>query len=358
MKNTSLLAGALLALAPIASLTIPGCSGGSSGGPSPTATPTSTAVATATPTTNPTTGPTQGPAQTSNLTLGNGQRAVFTSRVTGTAIAGTIQILPAAANAARTTRAFPFSVTAGTYGYTGTVTPPRAFSVQGNFGSFGSFTMTGLLPTATQPGSFTLTTNGETETGAIPIPGQTFPTPTPTSVGSNYNLTGNLAFSNVSSGSDVVSTALNSFKDLQQGGKLTNTTYSGTKFQGVALNGTTAVLNGNGTARIVNVFLTSANLSNLSSSKPFSVGDVLSLPATTTSSTVQLSQTTVQGTSIKIVAWRTTSGTATIKAIGTNSLTVELNAHFEPTGFGGGKGSFDLKGTLTGTGLTVENKSL
>ncbi|BCM89919.1 hypothetical protein IAD21_01769 [Abditibacteriota bacterium] len=353
MKNTFFLAGALLVLAPVVVLTVPGCSGGS-GGPSPTATPTSTA--TATPSTNPTTGPTQGPAQTSNLTLGNGQRAVLTSRVTGTAIAGTIQILPAMATAAVKTRAIPFSFTAGTYNFTGTVTPPRGYSIQGNFGSFGAFTMTGQLPTATQAGSYTLTVNGQTESGVIPIPGQPFPTPVPTSVGGNYNLTGNLTFSNVSSGSDIVSTPLNSFKDLKQGGKLTNSTFNGTKFQSVALNGTTEVLNGNGTARILNVFLSSADLSNISNSTPFSVGQVLQLPASTVSSTVQLSQTTIQGTSIKIVAWRTTSGTATIKAIGTNSVTVELNAHFEPTGFGGGKGSFDLKGTLTGTGLEVKNQ--
>ncbi|RYX84910.1 hypothetical protein EON83_08195 [bacterium] len=365
MKNTSFLAGALFVLAPVVVLSVPGCSGGNGGIVTPTATPTATTIpttsSTTVPTTNPTTNPTatpiptQGPAQTSNLILGNGQRAILTTRTTGTAIAGTLQILSSTATAGIKTRAIPFSFVAGTYVITGTVTPPRGYTMQGNFGTFGAFQMSGLLPTATQTGTYTLTVNGETESGIIPISGQPFPTatPVPTSPGGNYNLTSTLAFSSVSSDSDVLSTPITSFSDLTEGGKITNGTISGAKFQSVALNGTTGPLTGNGTKRVLSGFLVSyESVTNL---KTFSVGQVINLNLQT--SQFQLAQTTLQGTSFKFAAWRTTSGTATIKSLGTNFISVDVNAHFEPTGFAGGKGSFDLKGTLTGTGLTILNTS-
>lgn len=330
MKHTSFLAGLLLVTAPLAALTIPGCGGGNGGiigGNTPT--PTSPAI------------------QTSNLTLGNGQRAILKLTQSGTALTGTIQILASATPAK--TNAINFDITVGTYTITGTVTPPRGYSIQGNFGTFGAFSMTGQLPTATESGSYSLTVNGQTDTGTVP-PYSTSATPAPTSSG-NYKLTGSLTFSDVSSGSDIVSTSISSFNDLPDGGTLTNA--NGGKFQVLALSGASGVSAGNGTTRTLGIGL--ASYTSPTNLKPFSVGQEIPLNIAA-GSVIQLSQTIVTGTSIKAAVWRSSSGSVVVKAIGTNSISLELkNVHFDPTPVVGGKGSFDLKGTLSATGLTVKS---
>lgn len=158
-------------------IVLTGCSGSGTGGAfQPNATPTPTA--TATPTTP------QPAAQVSNLTLGNGQRAILTTTVDGNnKITGSVQILAPAvvpAVAKIGTKAFSFSIPLSTYGIvSGTFTPPRSYNITGNFGALGSFSMSGLLPTTTQEGTYTLSVNGQTESGIIAKVGQTFPTPTP-----------------------------------------------------------------------------------------------------------------------------------------------------------------------------------
>ena len=162
------LTGAVLPVALI------GCGGG--GGTSPLKTRTGVTPTPVTPQTLALT-----PA---TFTLQNGQRVTLTGTRTGTQLKGNLKV--AAAPLARLQtgsqkQAFPFQIAVGNYGYTGTFTPPRGFNIVGNFGSLGSFTMSGQLQTTTQDGSYSLTTNGTTDTGILPATGT--PTGTPTATG-------------------------------------------------------------------------------------------------------------------------------------------------------------------------------
>ncbi len=179
MKHTSLFAGALLTTTPLA-LLISGCGGGNGGGflgGNPTATPVVTATATGTPLATATTVPTG--AQTSNFTLGNGQRAILTTVVgANNTLSGTIQIL-APALISRSTKALTTSIKIGTFQITGTFSPPRGFQFTVTDGGQTLFSMSGQLATATQTGSYTLNFNGQTDSGIIPTLGTPFPTATP-----------------------------------------------------------------------------------------------------------------------------------------------------------------------------------
>ena len=70
-------------------------------------------------------------------------------------------------------RGFDQEITAGSYDLTGTAAETNTFNVSGTFPSRGggAFTVTGTFPTPTQSGTYTLTSNGQTATGGIPIPG-------------------------------------------------------------------------------------------------------------------------------------------------------------------------------------------
>lgn len=172
-----LLLASVLCVVPIMAL-VPGCGGGSNGqGLIPSTTP------------NPAT------TQASNMTLGNGQRAILTTTTRGTEITGTLQVLPPAVNPLRaTTRALTYSFGVGTYQISGTFTAPRGFSITGTDGGQPLFTMTGQLSTATLAGSYSLTVDGQTDTGVIPKVGQAFPT-TPPVTPPPTTITSNLTFS-------------------------------------------------------------------------------------------------------------------------------------------------------------------
>ena len=105
------------------------------------------------------------------FTLQNGQRVTLTGTRTGTQLKGNLKVAAAPLSRLQTGSqnvAFPFSIAVGNYGYTGTFTPPRGFTIVGDFGALGSFTMSGQLQTTTQNGSYSLTTNGVTDSGIIP----------------------------------------------------------------------------------------------------------------------------------------------------------------------------------------------
>lgn len=167
MKNlyTKRLALALALCGAVLPLTIVGCGGGGGGGgllsPQGPQTPQTPTAVNLTPTT---------------FTLANGQRVTLTGTRMGDKLAGKLKVLNAAAQTKLTSGAqnatFPFSVAVGEYGYTGTFTPPRGFDIIGNFGSLGSFTMKGQLQTATENGSYSITTNGvDTSAGQFTLNG-------------------------------------------------------------------------------------------------------------------------------------------------------------------------------------------
>ncbi len=348
MKKPLLLLAALCAAAPLA-LLLPGCSGGSSN--NPFANPTTPTV------------PNPATSQTTNLVLGNGQRAILTTIKNGGNLTGTLQIVPTPValtkTATKTAAAIPLQFTFGTYVITGTVTPGGAFTISGDFGTLGGpFSMTGQLQTATSDGNYTLKVGGDTETGILPKSGTPFPTTTtpPPSNGS-FKLTGSLIYSAVTPG-EVISTPVTSFKDLKEG-SLTTATFSaplaGTR-QNLALNAGTEVLSGNGTTRLFQLTLASSTLEAITAglSKGFTVGQNISFNIQN-GSILQYSQSSISGTAIGIKVWRSTGGTAVVKAIGPNSATIELqNVQIDPSPIFGGVGSFRLNGTLVATGLTAK----
>jgi hypothetical protein len=78
------------------------------------------------------------------------------------------------------------SLPTGRYPIAGFVTADGQFVMSGDFPGIGPFSLTGFLPSLTTPGSFTLTVNGQTSTGTIPVRGTT-PSPTATSTGTPTN---------------------------------------------------------------------------------------------------------------------------------------------------------------------------
>ena len=66
--------------------------------------------------------------------------------------------------------ALPFNVPAGTYALTGNFTPPRGFTLNGDFPApLGAFSVTGQIPSGdTDPGSFSITAGGQTVSGTFP----------------------------------------------------------------------------------------------------------------------------------------------------------------------------------------------
>lgn len=223
MKNLSLVAGALLAATPLTVL-MSGC-GGSSGGffATPTPVPTSTPI--------PTTTGTPSAQQTSNFTLGNGQRAVLRYTTSGTKINGTLQILASSANAVKTS-AITYTFAVGTYTVTGTFTPPRGFSITGTLNGSPLFTMTGQLPTTTQTGSYSLTVDGQTESGTIPRIGDVTPTATPRptttpTTPSGGTVTSNLTFTKSSDSNFVVVPITTASLNLNSTSGITSLGYGG-----------------------------------------------------------------------------------------------------------------------------------
>ena len=364
---TLALSGAIVPLALV------GCGGGNGGllSPRPTARPNATA--TPSPTLPVALVPT-------TFALQNGQRVTLTGSRTGDKLVGKLKVEGAATQqrvvSGSQNQAFPFSLAIGEYGYTGTFTPPRGFNVVGNFGSFGNFTMTGQLQTATQDGSYSLTTGGVTDTGVLPASG-TPPTPTNTATPapptSGYRLTANvpLTFTNVTAGSPIVPTPIASFvskpDDKATFRRVTNASFNGT-YEAVNFGSVDSVIppsqlngGGKGTTRTLGVTLASVPTSQITSSRPFTVGQVISLVPVDFSTGVGITQVTVNGTTFSTNIWRATSGSATIKAVGVDSVTVELkDARMQGRNITGSvdatAGEFTLNGTGTATGLTVLDK--
>ena len=516
MQNTVFLKRYALPLALIGAVfssSLVGCGGGSGSGSgfppfggNPTPTPTSTT-------------PTPVALTPFAFTLANGQKVTLTGTRTGNNISGTLKV------AAKTTApfkarlskslitknaTFPFQITAGDYSYTGTVTPPRTFTLNGNFGGLGDFTMTGLLPTATQAGSFSLTTNGVTDTGVIPSPGTTTPPTTPPTgnipdginltftpsrpsnfdkgplkvqqvlldtdssgkknlavtvngdqftgrligfsfqvqlfdamqgkvytmpssavaltyqgnitnpldgggagatylltggkitvnvlstskaaltfenviftarqgtaqgdtvkvngtlsvpvpqttppVVGNYAVSGSLAVSNVTSGSTVITSPINTFAYTPKAGEFGKSPLNSN--QSVSFGGTDKNLTGNGQSRGISIGAVSS-VNNFQSPVPFSVGQRFNLANNRTFNSVIYSQTTVQGTSIGFAIWNAISGELVVKAVGTNSITLEfVNVRMQGFTITGNvdpaAGAFTLNGTIAATGLTVK----
>lgn len=197
MNKPSLLAGALLVLAPIGVL-LPGCGGGSGGATSPTATPTTvtpttTETATVTPTSlTPTPTGTQRALQTSKFYLVSGQKGIFNFAISGTKITGTVEMLNSkVVIEGLKTRSLSKDLTPGTYTINGTLrSAPRFYDVTATLDGTTSFHMLGLLPTDSTAGSFTISINNggtsDGEFGSLPRIGEDFPTsipkPTPTRV--------------------------------------------------------------------------------------------------------------------------------------------------------------------------------
>ena len=341
------------AIVPVALI---GCGGGSGTGPAKTQTGPQTPQ-------NP-----QNPQPVAlaptTFTLGNGQRVTLTGTRTGTALKGNLKVLAATAQPRLATGsqnvAFPFSIAIGDYGYTGTLTPPRGFTINGNFGSLGSFQMSGQLQTATQDGSYSLTSNGTTDTGILPASGGTMPPPPVTPPAGNYAVTGNLTLTDITPGSAVVASPFNSFVTTGAKGTLGNST-AGNQALSLGAPDSNPMNNGTNSSlqRSISVGINSAFATNPPTLVPFSVPQRFPL-GQNFSNLVQYSQASVNGTAIGIRLWRAVSGEVVLRAIGTNSASVELvNVRMRGLNINGTvdttAGEFTLNGPLNATGLTVEN---
>lgn len=166
----------------------------------------------------------------------------------------------------------------------------------------------------------------------------------------------------MTSGSPVVTSPLNNFSFTPNAGTLTNVSATNTQSLGFGASDSNPI--GNGTRRDISVALTSAFDSNSGqftpSLVPFSVGQRFIL-GQNFSNLIQYSQATVNGTSIGFKIWRAVSGDVFVRAIGTNSATVELvDVRMRRLNVTGSTdtaaGEFTLNGTLRATGLTVTNQ--
>lgn len=111
--------------------------------------------------------PTTAPEQVSLQTtpLGNGQTASFRFAREDQKVSGELTIAAADASVQQFSRALK----PGTYPLLGSFQPPRGFSMLGDLGAvLGSFSVSGSFPSQTEPGSATLTVNGESVTVVIP----------------------------------------------------------------------------------------------------------------------------------------------------------------------------------------------
>lgn len=115
----------------------------------------------------------------SSVDFGNGQTGSLNLTRQGNQVDGELTI----SNPSPTLRsqALSRSLQFGSYALTGSFTPPKGFSVTGNFPApIGTFTVSGNFPSLTEPGSATLEANGETVSIELPAL-NTIPSPSPTS---------------------------------------------------------------------------------------------------------------------------------------------------------------------------------
>jgi hypothetical protein len=141
-KRASLAAGLFVCALPVCAL-VPGCGGGGDG-----------AVVV----------PTPGPGQSVSapVNFGNGQTGTLNFVRNGNVLTGTLVV----AQGSTGSQVIP----AGTYEFTGTVNSQRNYEVTGTLpGQIGQFRVTGLFPTTTSTGTYTLTFSGQTITGILPV---------------------------------------------------------------------------------------------------------------------------------------------------------------------------------------------
>jgi hypothetical protein len=99
------------------------------------------------------------------LNLGNGQAVSVSMQIQGQQISGELIV----AERALRTQSISHTLRMGRYAFTGSFSPPRGFTMAGNFSEPAEpFSLTGTLPTETDPGSFTFTQGGETVSDILP----------------------------------------------------------------------------------------------------------------------------------------------------------------------------------------------
>jgi hypothetical protein len=143
---------------------LPGCSGGSSGS----------------------SGRQSGSLGTTNFEFGNGQTGTLSLIYTGRAASGELAISPAnAASTATRPRAGTRNITmllpSGTFEVSGQYSYSQRFRVVSeNLPETGTIWITGVFPSTTREGSYTITAGEEMTSGVLPRLAQPTPTPTAT----------------------------------------------------------------------------------------------------------------------------------------------------------------------------------
>jgi hypothetical protein len=99
------------------------------------------------------------------LNLNNGQSIHLNMHIEGTRISGDLRV----EDSPLKTQAFTRTLAFGRYAFTGGFSPPRGFTLTGNFPEpIGRFDLSGTLPTETEPGNFTFTQGNETLSDSLP----------------------------------------------------------------------------------------------------------------------------------------------------------------------------------------------
>lgn len=317
------LSGAMAAVVVPAVFLLPGCSGGSGGGiVNPTSAPSN--LVTNAPVTF-------SASQTGSLTLNRN----------GNDVTGTLTVNPVTALKVRGAQIFTFTIPAGVYTVTGSYNEAtRTVTLNGTFPApVGAFNYTGTIPTATQPGSYTITAGGQTVTGTLPATGTVTPVPsgtpvvTPTTPGST-NITGTLTYSDVSATYNGSSpTALTN----GQGGFAKQSSASGFA---LAL----AANFDNKPTHVRGLTITITKTTDFKAGDTFTLGSV-SASGLCTSTLLDFNPTTFEGPT-----FLANSGSLRIDSISATSLKVTLtNAEYKGTigTLPQGTGSFKLNGSLT-----------
>ncbi|MGV3526937.1 MAG: hypothetical protein ACO1RX_22160 [Candidatus Sericytochromatia bacterium] len=124
---------------------------------------------------SPAASPQETQAYTLPLQLNNGQALSLEMQVQGTTLTGELVVADPSLRAQQISRSFAF----GRYGFTGSLSLPRGFSLSGSFPEpVGRFDISGILPTLTEPGSFTFRNGDENVSDILPAL-NTLPSPTP-----------------------------------------------------------------------------------------------------------------------------------------------------------------------------------
>lgn len=332
-QSFSLVYGALLAAFPLAAL-LTGCGGG--GGIIGEATPTPSSSPTAT---SATPVPTSVDLGSAPVVFSNNQIGTLSLTRKGTAVSGTVVVNDVATQglAGRSTQALSFSIKAGTYQVSGTFTPPRGFSITGNFPApVGAFSITGAIPTTSETGSYTLKAGGETVTGTYPKI-STLPTPVPSATTPPVGLGG--SFSGTIVGSS----------DANFGSAFNPNAFNGT----TSTQGSITVLAVSATETTpVNKYNRAVGITLSSASGGFSKGQVLPVTALGTSTIPNAHVNPVLAptqTGQEAAGWgyyQVKKGQVTISELTSTSVTLVLKDVQVVGDYGSAKGTLTLNGTF------------